>query len=166
MFNSSIMLRRLARSRQLAIVNQRSMSALLVPLRSKDTLPYELRSSDLTEAELETLQVSFREFNARCAEELKEMNQNRITNIVERGGVEGWETAEDLAYLQKSFTFTSVGQAQYFVQSVGRFCTEKDHHPEWSSADGGRTVSIRLSSHFAGNKVTLFDFQLAEHMNN
>jgi len=28
----------------------------------------------------------------QCAEELKEMNQNRITNIIERGGVEGWET--------------------------------------------------------------------------
>lgn len=26
-------------------------------------------------------------------------------------------------------------------------------------------MAIKLSSHFAGNKVTLFDFQLAEHMN-
>lgn len=38
------------------------------------------------------MQQSFKEFNARCAEELKEMNQNRITNIIERGGVEGWDT--------------------------------------------------------------------------
>lgn len=52
------------------------------------------------------------------------MNQNRITNIIERGGVEGWETATDLAYLQRQFTFSSPAQAQYFVQSVGRFCTQ------------------------------------------
>lgn len=31
--------------------------------------------------------------------------------------------------------------------------------------EGGRTVQVKLTSHFAGNKVTLFDFQLAEHMN-
>ena len=51
------------------------------------------------------------------------------------------------------------------MQSVGRFCNEKDHHPEWHSLDAGRSVSVKLTSHFAGNKVTLFDFQLAEHMN-
>jgi hypothetical protein len=48
---------------------------------------------------------------------------------------------------------------------VGRFCVQKDHHPEWHALDAGRTVSIKLTSHFAANKVTLFDFQLAEHMN-
>jgi pterin-4a-carbinolamine dehydratase len=67
--------------------------------------------------------------------------------------------------LQRTYSFTSPSQAQYFVQTVGRFCSEKDHHPEWHVLDSGRTVSIKLSSHFAGNKVTLFDFQLAEHMN-
>jgi hypothetical protein len=51
-----------------------------------------MRNPEISDAQLEKLQVSFREFNARCAEELKEMNQNRITNIIERGGVEGWET--------------------------------------------------------------------------
>lgn len=42
--------------------------------------------------EIETAQKEFREFNAQCSLELKEMNSNRITNIIERGGVEGWET--------------------------------------------------------------------------
>jgi hypothetical protein len=51
------------------------------------------------------------------------------------------------------------------VQNVGRYCSQQDHHPEWSVTDGGRTVQVRLTSHFANNKVTLFDFQLAEHMN-
>ena len=73
--------------------------------------------------------------------------------------------AADLSYLKKSFTFKSPLQAQYFVQRVGVFCTQKDHHPEWSITDGGKTVNVKLTSHFANNKVTLFDFQIAEHMN-
>ena len=96
MFNSSMIARRLLRSRQTLVATQRLMSTsssvLLVPLPEKEQLPFEVRNNDLTVAELESLQVSFKEFNARCAEELKEMNQNRITNIIERGGVEGWET--------------------------------------------------------------------------
>ena len=51
------------------------------------------------------------------------------------------------------------------MQRVGTFCSQKDHHPEWSITDGGKTVNVKLTSHFANNKVTLFDFQLAEHMN-
>jgi len=70
-----------------------------------------------------------------------------------------------LAYLQRTYSFSSVSQAQYFVQSVGRICSQQDHHPEWSVIEGGRTVQVKLTSHFAGNKVTLLDFQLAEHMN-
>lgn len=73
--------------------------------------------------------------------------------------------ASDLSYLKKSFTFKSALQAQYFVQRVGIFCTQKDHHPEWSITDGGKTVNVKLTSHFANNKATLFDFQIAEHMN-
>jgi pterin-4a-carbinolamine dehydratase len=67
--------------------------------------------------------------------------------------------------MTKSFSFKSIDHAQAFMQEVGKFCSQKDHHPEWSSSDKGKTVSVRLTSHFAGNKVTLFDFQLAEHMN-
>jgi pterin-4a-carbinolamine dehydratase len=159
------MARRLIRSKLVASATQRNMSALLVPLTQRDQLPFELRTTEQTDAEIAVLEKEFKEFNLRCSEELKEMNQNRITNIIERGGVEGWDTAADLAYLQKAFAFTSASQAQYFVQNVGKFCTTQDHHPEWSVGDGGRTVNVRLSSHFANNKVTLFDFQLAEHMN-
>ncbi len=166
MFNSSYLARRLVRSRQLVLgQSQRAMSALLVPLAPRDQLPFEVRTTEKTDAEIAVLEKEFKEFNARCSEELKEMNQNRITNIIERGGVDGWETAADLAHLKKSFSFTSTLQAQYFVQNVGRFCAQQDHHPEWSVSEGGRTVNVTLTSHFARNKVTLFDFQLAEHMN-
>lgn len=63
-----------------------------MPLAEKETLPFEMRSYDITHAEFEQLAAEYKEFNARCSEELKEMNQNRITNIIERGGVEGWDT--------------------------------------------------------------------------
>ena len=59
MFNSSVITRRLMRSRQviLATVQQRGMSAsvLLVPIEPKEAMPYELRNYDLTEAEHDTL---------------------------------------------------------------------------------------------------------------
>jgi hypothetical protein len=95
---SSVIARRLLRSRQAAATlisaQRRAMSsALLVPLDQQDKLlPFELRHTDLSEADFEKTQIEYKEFNAKCSEELKEMNQNRITNIIERGGVEGWET--------------------------------------------------------------------------
>jgi hypothetical protein len=74
-------------------------SALLVPLPAKEELPFEVRTTDQSDAEVERYQVAFKEFNIRCSEELKEMNQNRITNIIERGGVEGWETVRITALI-------------------------------------------------------------------
>lgn len=67
--------------------------------------------------------------------------------------------------MTKTFEFTSFEQAQHFVQRVGRFASQKDHHPEWQTSGDGKVISARLTSHFAGNKVTLYDFQLAEEMN-
>ncbi len=98
MYNSSVIARRLLRSRQMAATlistQKRTMSsALLVPLAQQEKLlPFEMRSTDLSDADFEKTQLEYKEFNVRCSEELKEMNQNRITNIIERGGVEGWET--------------------------------------------------------------------------
>ena len=43
---------------------------------------------------------------------------------------------------------------------------KKDHHPEWHTMDGGRTVNVTLTSHFAQNTVTRLDFELAECMSN
>jgi hypothetical protein len=40
-----------------------------------------------------------------------------------------------------------------------------DHHPEWALTNGGCSVNVTLTSHFAGNKVTRLDFELAEAMN-
>jgi pterin-4a-carbinolamine dehydratase len=50
-------------------------------------------------------------FNAACQVELQEMNQNVIYNIINRGGINGWTTAENLDDLKRSFTFSSFEQA-------------------------------------------------------
>ena len=93
------------------------------------------------------------------------MNQTRITNIIDRGGIEGWTDTGNLDSFTKTFEFDSFEQGQAFVQEVGKFCEAKDHHPEWTCLNGGKQIHVKLTSHFANNKVTLFDFELAEHMN-
>lgn len=76
---------------------QRSMSTLLVPLEQRPELPAELGSYELTTRELTDLEKSFKEFNASALEQLKEMNENKITNIIERGGVDNWITVSTSA---------------------------------------------------------------------
>ena len=93
------------------------------------------------------------------------MNQTRITNIIDRGGIEGWTDSGNLDSFTKTFEFDSFEQGQAFVQEVGKFCESKEHHPEWNCLNGGKSIQVKLTSHFANNKVTLFDFELAEHMN-
>lgn len=67
--------------------------------------------------------------------------------------------------MKRKFEFSSFEQGQRFVHEVGKFCSLKDHHPQWETADGGKSLVVTLTSHFANNKVTLFDFELAEQMN-
>ena len=119
----------------------------------------------LTTAYMNELQAQHKAFNDKCRDDLKEMNQTKITNIIERGGVEGWDEGSNLESLTKTFEFTSFEQAQKFVQSVGKVAEKSNHHPEWSSSNGGKDITVKLTSHFAGNKVTIFDFELAEQMN-
>ena len=85
---------------------------------------------------------------------------------MDRGGHDGWETEANLNFMTKSFEFKSFEEANMFVQHVSKFCNEKDHHPEWNVTNGGMTVNVKLTSHFADNKVTRLDFELAEAMNN
>ena len=119
----------------------------------------------LTNAWMNELQAEYEAYNEKCVNDLKEMNQTKITNIIEKGGVEGWHDGDNLDALTKSFEFDTFEHANAFIQEVGKFCEQKDHHPEWSSSNGGRTLHVRLTSHFANNKVTLFDFELAQNMN-
>ena len=137
--------------------------SLLVPQVPKPEPPAELQNTPQTDQMYAELEAQHQAFNEKCAGELQDMNKNIIDNIVDRGGSEGWDATED--YLKKSFHFDSFGEAQAFCQNVRNTCNEKDHHPEWSCADGGRTVHVTLTSHFAGNKVTRLDYELAEALN-
>jgi len=51
------------------------------------------------------------------------------------------------------------------VKAVGIKAESIDHHPEWNTTDGGMIIHVKLTSHFANNKVTRLDFQMAEILN-
>lgn len=99
------------------------------------------------------------------------MNLNRINNIISGNGINGWvrelapENDQVENSLKKTFEFNNFAEAQYFVQEVGKFADANDHHPEWSVLNGGKFVSVRLTSHFAENTVTISDYELAQEMN-
>ena len=116
----------------------------------------------MTNAFFANLEQEYAAYNEKCVNDLKEMNQTKINNIIERGGIEGWDDGGNLNALTKSFDFDTFEHAQHFVQTVGKWADKNDHHPEWNITNGGRTVNVRLTSHFANNTVTLYDFELAD----
>ena len=139
---------------------------LHMPIRQNFPPSTDLFKFPVTEAYFAKLQQEHTAFNEACKAELQMMNQNIITDIMDRGGHDGWETETNLNFMTKSFDFKSFEEANSFVQHVSKFCNQKDHHPEWSVSNAGCTVNVKLTSHFAGNKVTRLDFELAEAMNN
>ena len=160
MFSTTRSLRRVGLFRQPAM----RAFATIVPIEkaSRDP-PAEVLSTPLTNAHFAQLQEQYAEFNEGCKVELQTMNKNIIESIVDRGGNDGWNTTEDA--MTKSFAFDSFEQCQHFCDEVSKFANEKDHHPEWSLSNAGCTVDVKLTSHFAGNKVTRLDFELGEAMN-
>ena len=152
------------------VIKPRSMRAfssghLLVPISVKEDLPAEMKEGfPLTNAYFNELEASFEVFNEQCKKELSEMHTNKISNIIDAGGIEGWEN-QDLEQLTKTFEFDSFEQGNAFIQAVGKYCDSVDHHPEWKCHDGGKSVSVKLTSHFADNTVTIMDFELAQQMN-
>lgn len=86
------------------------------------------------------------------------MNDNIIDNIYNSGAIEGWVLADNLDHLSNTLHFDSFEQANYFIQEVGKFCELNDHHPEWKSLNGGKSLEIKLTSHFKNNKVSPLDF--------
>ena len=161
MLGSTRSLRRVSMLRQPAM---RQFSTLIVPYEKVQTeIPVEFETLPLTFAHLDNLQQKYDLFNDNCKTELQTMNKNIIEGIVDRGGNDGWDTNED--NMTKQFTFESFDQCQFWCSEVSKFANEKDHHPEWSITDKGCTVNVTLTSHFADNKVTRLDFELAEEMN-
>jgi len=71
-----------------------------------------------------------------------------------------WELNEN--ELRKTFTFKSFRDAITFITRISFDADEMDHHPEISNLYN--KVSIRLTTHDAGNKVTEKDIRLAERI--
>lgn len=61
--------------------------------------------------------------------------------------------------LKKIFKFKDFKEAFAFMTQVALIAEKMDHHPNWSNVYN--TVTIELSTHDAGNKVTALDKKLA-----
>ena len=62
--------------------------------------------------------------------------------------------------LHKVFEFESFGQALAFMSSAAPLIEAMNHHPEWTNVYN--RVTVRLTTHDAGHKVTDLDRQLAQ----
>ena len=75
--------------------------------------------------------------------------------------LEGWRHENDA--LCKDFVFDDFVQAFSFMTRVALFAEKMDHHPNWVNIYN--RVSIQLTSHDAGNTVSLKDIRLAKMIN-
>ncbi len=64
--------------------------------------------------------------------------------------------------LNKDFKFKDFITAWAFMNKVALLAEKMDHHPDWSNAYN--KVSISLSTHSAGDKITAKDRKLAEQI--
>ena len=69
-----------------------------------------------------------------------------------------WKQVEDA--LVAELVFKNFVDAFAFMTDVAALAEKHDHHPEWSNVYN--RVTIRLTTHDAGNQVTDKDHKLAE----
>lgn len=62
-------------------------------------------------------------------------------------------------FLEKEFVFDTFVDAFAFMTRVAFLAEKHQHHPDWNNVYN--KVTIRLSSHDAGNVVTQKDYDLA-----
>ncbi len=62
--------------------------------------------------------------------------------------------------LTRTFTFADFREAFLFMTQVAEVAEAQGHHPWWSNVYN--KVTIELTTHDAGNKVTEKDYNLAE----
>jgi 4a-hydroxytetrahydrobiopterin dehydratase len=71
--------------------------------------------------------------------------------------LDGWTHADDR--LQKTYEFSNFREAISFIVRMSFYAEEMNHHPELENVYN--TVSIALTTHDAGGKVTETDVELA-----
>jgi 4a-hydroxytetrahydrobiopterin dehydratase len=69
-----------------------------------------------------------------------------------------WKEENDA--LKKTFSFEDFSQAFAFMTRVALLAEQHNHHPTWTNTYN--RVSIELTTHDAGNRVTEKDRALAE----
>lgn len=67
---------------------------------------------------------------------------------------------EENNMLKRTFEFKNFSEAFAFMTQVALLAEKMDHHPNWSNV--WNKVTIGLTTHSAGNKVTDKDRRLAE----
>lgn len=72
--------------------------------------------------------------------------------------LDGWSFEDDT--ITKDFSFSDFKEAMSFMVRVGFEAEALVHHPNWSNVYN--SVSITLSTHDAGDKVTKKDIKLAK----
>ena len=148
--------------------NARQFSALTAiysaPTEFKNVSPLEVvaEGQQVTLQQDQALQEHYERYNQGCQEELDMLSRNLIQGIEDSGAIAGWTQAEDDAFLSNEFTFPTSHEATWFMNEISKWCSENDHHPEWSL--DGAILTVRLTSHFNNNKVSLLDYQLAKQM--
>ncbi len=91
----------------------------------------------------------------------KPLTKAEIELALELGaGLTGWIHRADA--LEKTYRFPSFKDAMGFMVRAGFEAEALNHHPEWSNVYN--RVSVRLTTHDAGNKVTAKDLELAHRM--
>ncbi len=78
--------------------------------------------------------------------------------VSELSELSGWEHADDK--LTKEFGFDNFRDAMAFINRIAFEAEEQIHHPEIFNVYN--TVTISLSTHDAGGKVTAKDIKLAK----
>lgn len=76
-------------------------------------------------------------------------------------GIEGWAEIDNR--LMRSFEFADFVEAFRFLNRLASVAEEQNHHPEIYNVYN--KVTITLTTHDAGNKVTEKDHKLAEAIN-
>lgn len=66
-------------------------NVLLAPLHATPEVPAVMNEGFLVSKHYDRLlQEKYDAFNEKCKKDLQQMNENKIDNIISRGGTEGW----------------------------------------------------------------------------
>jgi len=90
--------------------------------------------------------------------DLEPLAQKDITEALKE--LEGWKHEDDA--ISKTYTFSDFRAAISFIVRLSYYAEEYNHHPELSNVYNSVTVS--LTTHDAGDKVTAMDVALAREI--